>query len=85
MSFKAQAITIIPAFTVFLIAIYLAMLSFITSDIALKQQTLFLAVAMFFGGLAMAICWAFYWAVAKTRLMNARISKKQTSESSSNE
>jgi hypothetical protein len=65
MSFKAQAITITPAFVVFLIAIYLAILSFIIGDPMQKQQAVLLAVTLFYGGIAMAIVWVFYWTSQK--------------------
>lgn len=69
MSFKAEAITIIPAFLVFLLAIYLAIFSFITVDPSQKQQCTSLAVALFYGGVFMAICWTIIWAMQKTPIM----------------
>jgi len=75
MSFKAQAITIIPALLVFVLAIYLAIFSSIITDPALKQQSLILASALFFCGLVMAVCWAFYWAIAKTHVIPTQFLK----------
>ncbi len=74
MSFKAQAITITPAFVVFLLAIYLAILSFIIGDPVQKQQAVLLAVALFYGGIAMAIIWVFYWTSQKVAKLFNRLS-----------
>lgn len=68
-SFKIQAITVIPAVVIFLLAIYLAMLSFITNDPSMRQQLVFVALALLPGGVTMAVCWIFYWAMQKTPLM----------------
>ena len=73
MSFKAQAITITPAFVVFLLAIYLAIFSFITGDPVQKQQAVMLAVTLFYGGIAMAIIWVVYWTSQKVAKLFNRL------------
>jgi uncharacterized membrane protein len=63
MSLKIEAITMIPSLILLLTAIYLSMFSLITIDPSLKKLSVFFALCLFFGGVAMAICWILYWAV----------------------
>jgi hypothetical protein len=65
MSFKIEAITMIPSLILAIIAIYLSFFSLITTDPYWKRLALMFAVSFFLGGVAMAICWILYWAVYK--------------------
>jgi hypothetical protein len=68
MSFKIEAATMIPALFLAIVAIHLSFFSLITTDPNLKRISLLFAVSFFFGGVAMALCWIFYWAVYKKLL-----------------
>lgn len=63
MSFKIEAITLIPALIVIIISMYLSFLSLITIDQNMKKLLLLFALSFFFGGIAMAIGWIYYWAI----------------------
>jgi hypothetical protein len=62
-SFKVEAITMIPALVLFVIAIYLSFYSFVLNDLYLKVLLVVLATCLFFGGVVMVVCWVFYWAI----------------------
>jgi hypothetical protein len=64
-SFKIEAITMIPSLILLIIAVYLSIFSFFTADPSLKRLSVLFALCFFHGGVAMAICWLFYWAIHK--------------------
>ncbi len=61
---KAETLTLVPALTMYLVAIYFAgLVLFISTDP--EEQRFFsnLAIYIFFGGIALTICWITYWAL----------------------
>lgn len=59
---KIQVVTLIPALFSIMISVYLSIIVITTTDPVMKKLLMVIAVAIFFGGVTVAICWMLYWA-----------------------
>jgi uncharacterized membrane protein len=65
MAFRAEAITILPAIILFVLSSYLAFFSSQVDDPSVQKALLTVALGIFLGGVVLAICWGYYWAISK--------------------
>jgi membrane protease YdiL (CAAX protease family) len=65
MAFRTETITVLPAVILFTLASYLAFLTTQFSDVSMKKALITVALCLFVGGLVMAVCWGYYWAIRK--------------------
>jgi len=78
MSFKAQAVTIIPAVLLLIAAVNLALYTLMTNDPTTRRETALFALALFNGGLALALCWGLFWVIRQTSIMRTETTKNPT-------
>jgi len=65
MVFRAETITVLPALFLFMMASYLAFLTFQVVDSSAKKALVTRALGLFLGGLVLTACWFYYWGIRK--------------------
>jgi len=78
MSFRAQAITIIPAILLLIAAVNLALLTFMTDNPTIRRESALFALALFNGGLALAFCWGLFWVIKQSSITRTETTKNPT-------
>jgi len=61
MSFKIEAVTVLPAMVLFVLSSYVTVVALQVADSSVKEGLLAMGLGFFFGGIVLAISWLNYW------------------------
>jgi len=75
MSFKIQAVTLLPALISIMVAVYLSIIALFTDDPTLKKLLVSIAVGLFFGAITMGLCWMAYWVIRRKKSVSSMYAK----------
>jgi len=65
MTFKIEAVTVLPAIVLLVLSGYLSFIAVHVTDLPWRHTLLIVGLGCFFGGIVFSLVWFYFWAIRK--------------------